>query len=153
TESPSDAHWLRDDERAWLTAEMATEEQAADGAHNTLLEALRSRRLWTLAVLYFCLVIAFYGVTFWLPQIGQAAGASSSARVVLLSAIPAVASAIGMIAIGSHSDRTGERRWHVAIPALVGATGFVATVMLPATVFTSLATLSIAAFGIWGALG
>jgi ACS family tartrate transporter-like MFS transporter len=102
---------------------------------------------------YFCLILGFYGVSFWLPQIVQAAGTLSSRAVVLVSAIPYVVAAVGMVIIGAHSDRTGERRWHVAGSALVGASGFALTALAPATVATSLAALSLAAAGIWGALG
>jgi ACS family tartrate transporter-like MFS transporter len=153
TERPEDAHWLTPQERSWLAHEMATEQTAAAGTHVAFIDAIRSLRLWALALLYFCLVIAFYGVSFWLPQIVQAAGTLSSATVVLLSAIPYLVAAVGMVIIGTHSDRTGERRWHVALPALIGALGFVLTILAPSTVATSLTTLSIAALGIWGALG
>jgi ACS family tartrate transporter-like MFS transporter len=153
TERPEEAHWLTPDERSWLAREMAREQADTSGAHMTFGTAVKSARLWALSLLYFCLVIAFYGVSFWLPQIVQAAGTLSSPTVVLLSAIPYVVAAIGMVVVGIHSDRTGERRWHVAAPALVGATGFVLTVVSPPTVATSLITLSIAALGIWSALG
>ena len=119
----------------------------------TLREALTSARLWIVSLPYFCLVIAFYGVSFWLPQIVQGSSGFSSAMVVLLSAIPYVSATIGLVVIGSHSDRTGERHWHVAGPLLIGAIGFVLTVLAPPTPAFALATLSIAAFGIWGALG
>ena len=98
-------------------------------------------------------MIAFYGVTFWLPQILQSGSGESAAMVVLLSAIPYVAATIGLVVVGAHSDRTGERRWHVAVPCLIGATGFALTVLAPPTPAFALATLSIAAFGIWGTLG
>ena len=153
TERPEDAAWLTPDEREWLSRTMNEEQAQRSGAHLTLAEAAQSGRLWALAMLYFCLVIAFYGVGFWLPQILQAAGTLSSATIVLLSALPYVAATVGMVIIGVHSDRTGERRWHVAAPALIGAIGFVLTVVAPSTVPISLSTLSIAALGIWGALG
>jgi ACS family tartrate transporter-like MFS transporter len=73
--------------------------------------------------------------------------------VVLLSAIPYVAATIGLVYFGWHSDRTGERRWHVAGPGLIGAFGFVLTVLAPPTPTFALGTLAIAAFGIWGTLG
>ncbi len=153
SERPEDARWLTPDERAWLAETMVAEQATASGTRLTFADAVRSGRLWALALLYFCIVMAFYGVTFWLPQIVQSAGSLSSATVVLLSAIPYVVAAIGMVIIGLHSDRTGERRRHVAVPALIGAAGFVLTVLASSTVFGSLATLSIAAFGIWGTLG
>jgi ACS family tartrate transporter-like MFS transporter len=153
TERPEEATWLSADERAWFSREIAAEQAQIEGAHVTFAAAARSPRLWALALLYFCLIIAFYGVSFWLPQILQSETTLSSPTVVLLSAIPYCAAALGMVIIGIHSDRTGERRWHVAVPALIGALGFVLTVVAPPTVVFSLMTLSIAAFGIWGALG
>jgi len=153
TERPADAGWLEVDEREWLTRQMAQEQEHSPDVHVTLRSAARSGRLWALAALYFCIVIAFYGVSFWLPQIVQATGGLSSARVILLTAIPYVAATIGLVVIGSRSDAKAERRWHVAVPCLIGAAGFVLTVLAPQTAAASLAMLSIAAFGIWGALG
>jgi MFS transporter, ACS family, tartrate transporter len=153
TERPEDAHWLTPDERMWLAETMAKEQMKAAGTHLNFADAIRSARLWALAALYFCIVMAFYGVTFWLPQIVQGAGSLSSATVVLLTAIPYVVAAFGMVVVGVHSDRTAERRWHVALPALIGAVGFVLTTLASSSVIGSLAALSIAAFGIWGTLG
>lgn len=153
TERPADATWLTADERDWLTRKMAKEHDQTSGVHLTLRAAASSGRLWALSALYFCIVMAFYGVSFWLPQIVQATGGMSSATVILLTAIPYVAATIGLVVIGSRSDAVAERRWHVAVPCLVGAAGFVLTVFAPQTAAASLAMLSIAAFGIWGALG
>ncbi len=152
TEKPEDATWLTPDERRSLSKEMAAEHADTTGAHITLGAALASGRLWALATLYFCLVAALYGVGFWMPQIIKAAGTLGSAAVALISAVPYVVAAVGMVAIGMHSDRTGERRWHVAGPALIGALGFVLTVAGPSTTLMSLAALSIAALGIFGSL-
>ncbi|MDP2319762.1 MAG: MFS transporter [Acidobacteriota bacterium] len=153
TERPADATWLKADERQWLSNEMAKEHAPTDHVHRTLGAAAGSGRLWALSALYFCIVMAFYGVSFWLPQIVQATGGLSSPRVILLTAIPYVAATIGLAVIGARSDRQVERRWHVAVPCLIGATGFVLTVLAPPTTTMSLAMLSIAAFGIWGTLG
>ncbi len=153
TERPNDAAWLTDDEREWLTREMAIEQAPTAHAHVKLREALLSARLWIVSVPYLCIVIAFYGVSFWLPQIVQANSGLSSATVVLLSAIPYVAATLGLVMVGASSDRFAERRWHVAVPCAIGAAGFVLTVVAPQTPAVSLLTLSIAAFGIWGTLG
>lgn len=153
TERPSGADWLTAAERDWLTSEMAREQPPTGDARLTLRDAVRSGRLWALSLLYFCIVIAFYGISFWLPQIVQSTSALGSATVVLLTAIPYMAATIGLVVVGARSDRAGERRWHVAIPCLIGATGFVLTVAAPQSLAISLTTLSLAAFGIWGALG
>jgi MFS transporter, ACS family, tartrate transporter len=153
TERPEDAAWLEPAERAWLSRQIAAEQAETQHAHVTLRAALTSPRLWMVSIPYLCIVIAFYGISFWLPQIVQAASGLGSTTVVLLSAIPYVAATIGLIAVGASSDRTRERRWHVAVPCIIGAAGFVLTVIAPQTLVVSLATLSIAAFGIWGTLG
>jgi ACS family tartrate transporter-like MFS transporter len=153
TERPSDAKWLTAEERDWLTREIASEQAQTANSHVTFRTAFMSARLWIVSLPYFCVVIAFYGISFWLPQILQAGSGYSSAMVVLLSAIPYVSATIGLVVFGVHSDRTGERHWHVAGPCLIGAIGFVLTVLAPQTPAYALATLSIAAFGIWGTLG
>ncbi len=153
TERPADARWLASEEREWLTREMDREQAEHTHAHVTLRAAVTSARLWIVSLPYFCIVIAFYGVSFWLPQIVQGSSGFSSSMVVLLSAIPYVAATIGLVLFGSRSDRTGERRWHVASACLIGAAGFVLTVVAPQTPAVALMTLSIAAFGIWGTLG
>jgi ACS family tartrate transporter-like MFS transporter len=150
---PSQATWLTNDERAWLVQTMDAEQRDTPQAHLTVRDAFLSGRLWALSMLYLCIVTAFYGVSFWLPQIVQATSGLGSSTIVLLSALPYIAATMGLVLIGMRSDRHGERRWHVAVPCVIGAIGFIATVLAPATLTISLITLSIAAFGIWGALG
>lgn len=153
TERPAEAAWLTPGERDWLTNEIAAEQAQTAHAHVTLRSALFSARLWIVSVPYLCIVIAFYGISFWLPQLVQSQSGLGSATIVLLSAIPYVAATIGLVVVGASSDRRGERRWHVAVPCVIGALGFVLTVIAPHTLAVSLATLSLAAFGIWGTLG
>jgi ACS family tartrate transporter-like MFS transporter len=153
TERPADAKWLSPEERDWLAREMAAEHAHTEHAHVTLRDALLSVKLWIVSVPYFLIVIAFYGISFWLPQMLQTASGLGSATVVLLSAIPYVAATFGLVIVGASSDRMRERRWHVAVPCLIGAAGFILTVITPQTIGVSLAMLSIAAFGIWGTLG
>jgi ACS family tartrate transporter-like MFS transporter len=39
--------------------------------------------------------------------------------------VPNVVAIVSMVAVGTHSDRTGERRWHVAGSAFTAAVGWV----------------------------
>jgi ACS family tartrate transporter-like MFS transporter len=153
TERPADARWLSADEREWLMREMEAEHTQGAQAITSLRAALGTARLWVISLPYFCIVIAFYGISFWLPQLLQSMSSLGSATIVLLSALPYVAATAGLVVMGARSDRKRERRWHVAASCLIGATGFVLTVLAPATPVIALATLSIAAFGIWGTLG
>ena len=153
TDRPEEATWLTGAERRWLAAEMTRDAEAAPSAHTSFGAAARDPRLWRLAAIYGCQIVAFYGVGFWLPQIVQGLSGYPSALVALVSAVPYVAAAVGMVAVGASSDRSGERRWHVAGPALVGTLGFVLTAAGPAHVWWSVATLSLAALGVYSALG
>jgi ACS family tartrate transporter-like MFS transporter len=150
---PETAAWLSPAERAWLTGVLAAESHERHGARHDLRGAFGSGRLWALAAIYFSIVLAIYGVSFWLPQILQALGTASSATIALVSAIPYVAAAVAMVMVGAHSDRTGERRWHVALSALAGAAGFAIAALVPTSLVLSLAALSLAAMGVWGTLG
>ena len=48
--------------------------------------------------------------------------------------IPSLCAVPCMVLNSMHSDRTGERRWHVAIAALIGATGWALAAVLKAPV-------------------
>src|SRR3954471_7054566 len=120
-ERPEEAAWLTDAERAALVA--CLREDAARLRHETTGGALRNARTWLLAIVYFTIPVTLYGIGFFLPQMLKTASGFSDFAVGLLSAIPYAAGAIAMVIVGNHSDRTGERRWHVVIPALVSAAG------------------------------
>jgi ACS family tartrate transporter-like MFS transporter len=150
-DGPADATFLGPEERTRLAACLAAEPTRAED-HTTLRAALGSGRVWLLGLLYFLLVNGFYGVSLWLPQIVQRLSGAGDLLVGVVSAVPYVVAAVGMVIVGAHSDRTGERRWHVAVPAVVGALGLVAAGRASSPV-GALVALSVAALGIWSALG
>ncbi|MEH1831442.1 MAG: MFS transporter [Nostoc sp.] len=152
-ERPEQAEWLEVEERFWLQERLQLESEHKQ-RHNsyTLLQALVNPKVWLLSLIYFTLVIGIYGISFWLPQIIKGFSGLSDLWVGCLSVIPYLVGAIGMVFVGSHSDQTRERRAHVAIPAFIGAFGLVLSAYSHQPV-TALASLSLAALGIWGALG
>jgi MFS transporter, ACS family, tartrate transporter len=151
TETPADARWLSATER-----EALTEAIAADAAHSAAPEigaALRQPRTWVLAIVYFIIPVVLYGVGFWLPQMVKSASAGSSNFTVgLLTAIPYACAVLSMVMVGRHSDRTGERRWHVGGAAVATAVG-VAMAPLGLSVWWTVGTLSIAMSGVGSMLG
>jgi ACS family tartrate transporter-like MFS transporter len=152
-DGPAEARWLPAEERAALAARIQAEEaQHGHGRHRTLGAAFRAGRVWLLAGLYFTIVIGLYGISFWLPQILRGQSDWSDARVGVVSALPYLAAAVGMVIVAAHSDRTGERRWHVAWCTWTAAAGF-ALASRTSTAPASLAALSLAAVGVWGAFG
>jgi len=130
TDRPEQATWLAADERQWLTRTMDDERLArADHAHTSVLSSLTNGKVWLLSFAYFLNTLVTYGVFLWLPRILQDASGLKGLRLGLLTAIPFITALVGMVIIGAHSDRTGERKRHVAACALTGATGLILTVM------------------------
>src|SRR5439155_26636712 len=117
---PDDAKWLTPEEREYIVARLAPERASASHKHDRLSQALLCPRVWLLCAIYFCTATGSYGFTFWLPSIIKAVFHVSDQNVGLLSALPYVAAALGLVLIGASSDRTGERRKHVAFSAAWG---------------------------------
>jgi ACS family tartrate transporter-like MFS transporter len=147
---PEDAAWLTPPERAALAA--CLREDAAAQRHETTRIALSNRRTWLLAAVYFTIPVTLYGIGFFLPQMLKAASGSSDFIVGLLSTVPYAAGAMAMVIVGRHSDRTGERRWHVLAPALVSAAGLALSVASTGLMWTIL-SLSIAMLGLASMFG
>ncbi|MCK9580405.1 MAG: MFS transporter [Methanoregula sp.] len=128
TDRPADAYWLSDEERAWLARELAKDEKLRqmNGAGSQIRQVIADRNVWHLALVYCTLVIALYGTGFWMPQIIKALNpAMSNFGIGILMMIPFIAALICMITWGRHSDRTGERRWHTALPPLAGGVALI----------------------------
>ncbi len=151
-ETPGEAAWLVPEERAALMSALAAEASIDTGRAHGVGEALRHPWLWVLALVYFVVPVALYAFGFFLPQILQAAFAGTPFQIGLLSALPYVAGAVGMVVTSRHSDRTGERRWHVAGGAVVAGAAFVATSFVQGLV-PSLVLLSIAMLGLASMFG
>jgi len=150
---PAEVKWLTDDEKRWL-AERLDRERNEAMRHGTqsMWTALGSGRVWQFVALYFCIVTGFYVVSIWSPQLIQKMGVSDKIRIGLYSSPIYLAAVVAMVFVGWSSDRTGERRWHVALSLLVGAIGAMGVAYATEPV-AGLIMLAVAAMGIWSALG
>ncbi|MEY4208073.1 MAG: hypothetical protein RLZZ20_1225 [Pseudomonadota bacterium] len=125
---PHDAKWLTEEEKAAIIA--AVENDKASKSHasqHNLMAAFMDVRVWALAAVYFSGVICFYALNFWMPTIIQELGIDKKdyLKVGLISIIPWGLAALFMVYWGAHSDRTGERRWHIAGSLLLTVAGLV----------------------------
>jgi ACS family tartrate transporter-like MFS transporter len=126
-DSPRDAVWLQGEERAWLLERLAREQQAESVLQKgSFWEVLVSPRIWLLSMVYFGVSTTMYGVTLWLPSVIRSLSGLSYFWTGVVSALPFLVTAVAMVLVGMRSDRTGERRWHTAIPAFMGAAALVA---------------------------
>jgi MFS transporter, ACS family, tartrate transporter len=126
SDHPSDAAWLSPEERARLAATIDAESAlyASSTVPPNALAAFTSPTVWILSFIYLGLNFCSYGMSFWVPSLIRSLSGISDFHVGVLTAVPYFAAAIAMVISGLHSDRTGERRWHVAAPAFAGAAAF-----------------------------
>ncbi|CAH2599514.1 putative tartrate transporter [Rhodovastum atsumiense] len=130
TDRPRHATWLRPDQRDWLDGRLQAERAQRESIHRYELgEALRNPRVWWLTLVYFGQNVSNYGLLIFLPQIVKSFGVSTTMTGVL-SALPFVFAAVAMLYWGWHSDRTGERTYHVAGACLLCAAGLAACVFI-----------------------
>jgi len=120
TDWPSQARWLPAKEREWITTQLEQEKKAKHAVRSyTVGQAFRHRDIILLTFCYFFSLTGNYGIAFWLPTIVKRASSQSDLRVTMLTALPYLAGFVTQQMNGWHSDRTGERRWHAAIPVLL----------------------------------
>ena len=144
TDRPELASWLRADERAWLIWELTRERQAGPAQH-LILEALTNGTVWLLGIIFLLVAAGFYGYSFWSPLIVQSLFRISNLGVgLILGGISAI-TIVCMLLNSAHSDRTNERRIHIAIPLSLMGVGFLACAILhqPILVILALALVPI----------
>lgn len=126
-DGPAKAKWLSAEERAVVVHHLREEEQrkkSSGTGHHRLSDAFRSKKIWVLCFVYFGFVMGNYGIGFWLPQIVKDTLTKDAFQIGLLTTIPWAAAAVVMVLAGHHSDKTGERCWHIAIAGIAGALAF-----------------------------
>ncbi|WP_261642057.1 MFS transporter [Erwinia mallotivora] len=124
TDRPAKAKWLTQQERDWLQNTLAdeTRSRAEAGRHSTVWRGLADRRVLALALVYFGTSAGLYTLSIWSPQIIHSFGASALATG-FFNAFPAVLGVLAMVLWARHSDRSGERSWHVIAACLLAAAG------------------------------
>src|SRR5205823_12899043 len=132
TDWPSQARWLTAEQRQWISRTLE-QEKPLSRQSISIGQALRSRTVLLLTTAAFLQYLIGYSVIFWLPTILKSQSGFSDLQVGLFGTIPYVVALIAMLFNGWHSDRSHERRWHAAVPLLIGAAGFLCLISLPSS--------------------
>lgn len=148
TDSPQDARWLTPEQRDWLVGELDSE-RADRGSHATLWTGLADPRVLLLSVSLFFGLTATYGISLWMPKIVERLSSAGVSRVSLIASIPYLVALPAMLIVAWSSDRSGERRWHAAVPRMVAGVALVLCVVWRDDVWLSVAALAIAASGFY----
>ena len=159
-DKPADAPWLTGEEKIWLGEELAEDQKSGGAAeHHHLLDAFRLPLVWMLAAVYFVSQAAVYIVNLWMPMIlasftgaRAAGGDQASSLIARYATVPYVAAAIFTVVVGWSSDRTGDRRWHIAGCLLLSGCGF-GWAALAHSLPSALCAMTLAATGVWSMMG
>jgi ACS family tartrate transporter-like MFS transporter len=152
--SPTDAAFLTADEKAWLQGRLEEEERHKNirGATTLRQGFLDPRVLMTTATCFF-LVCANFGTVLFLPQILKSVfPAFSTVQISLMISAAFAVGGIAGIVCGRHSDRTGDRKWHIVISAIVATAGF-GFAALAGTPLFEFAGICVGVLGIWSIFG
>jgi MFS family permease len=160
---PDDAPWLTEAEKKWLDGELEKDRQSGGAsATNHLAEGLKHPLIWVLAAVFALEQVGVYTLNIWMPDMlngfvggaghGKPGSASASSFVALLSMLPYLAAAACTVLVGWSSDRTGERRWHVAGCFALAAAGLAWAAYAGSLLMLMLA-MTVAAVGLWSMTG
>lgn len=142
----ADAKWLDPEEKRILQDSIRAD--VGEKTSHSFKHLLRDTRIWILALIYFGVLMGLYGVSFWLPTLIKATGVERPLDIGLLSAIPYIVAIIAMNLINRSSDRHAERRWHFAIPAVLGGLGLIFSAVFVQNPLYSIIALSVGCAGI-----
>ena len=143
-----EAKWLSEEEKLLLERNIEADAGGKKKSPHSLSGVLKDNRVWMMSAIYFCFVMGQYGLTFWMPTLVKATGVKGNFMTGLLSAIPFLVAVVTMILCGRSADRHRERRWHLVIPALCGAVGFVVAALTANNTAIAITFLSLAAAGV-----
>ncbi len=163
-DKPDDAAWLTDDEKHWLDEELKKDREAGGASEkHSLGDAFKTPMVWLLAGIFFLDQIGVYTVNLWMPLIlnnvlglhaaqGDAIAPSAASMIAKYATLPYVAAALFTVLIGWSSDRSEERRWHIAGCFLLSVAGFGLAGATHSFV-PALAGMTLAAMGYWSIMG
>lgn len=142
----ADAKWLSAEEKALIQSDLAAESHGQQ--LHSIRDGLTNPKVILLSCIYFFFTMGLYGVSFWLPSLVKASGVSNPLDIGLLSSIPYAAAVVAMILVSRNSDSTGERRWHLSIPGVIGASALCASVLYAKDTTLAIAALTVGTMGV-----
>jgi len=166
-DKPDDANWLSPREKEWLDSELERDrsEGGAAARHN-LSDAFKLPLVWMLAGVFFVSQIGVYTVNLWMPLVlnsfvhpaisagagGSVLAAGDASLIARYATFPYLAAAIFTVIVGWSSDRTGDRRWHIAGCLMLSAIGF-GWAGIAHSLLAALCAFTLGTMGWWSLMG
>ena len=152
---PRQAAWISAEERDHLESTLSRESVELEPVSpEPIIRTLVRPQVLLIAIVYFLISSGGYGYLFWLPSALKSVSNASDLRVAFLFVVPFLLTGVGMVLIARHSDRTRERRRHVAVPLAMAGASFLAAVLASEQApLLSFICLCLVGIGIYGELG
>jgi sugar phosphate permease len=152
-DSPKDATWLSQAEKARLAANLDKDADATRSrpAHK-IASWLRNPCVYLFAFIYFALTCGSLTLNFWMPLMIRDVGVKDVMLVSLYSVIPNAIGAVGVIVIARLADREARHARFFAMCTVGGAVALAALTTHPDSLALALGLLSVAAAPIFAAL-
>ncbi len=150
---PREAGWISTEEKNYLETALQNEADTRDLPQQKIswLVTLAQPSLYVMVALYFLHNCAAYGcMTFFTSRLNNQG--FSALQYGILFAVPYAVTAGVMILNSWHSDRTGERRGHVAAVYLMSGLSLILSVVLSSHFWISYALLCLAIPGPFAAM-
>lgn len=149
---PRDAKWISDQERSYLEKTLAQEVTALEGTRSVpWYVRLSHPSVFVMLAIYFLHNCAAYGcMTFFTT--GLRGQGFSDLQYGILFAIPYAVTAVIMIINSRHSDKTHERRGHVAAVYVLSGASLVLSVLCKQHFWVSYALMCLAIPGPFAAM-
>ena len=130
-DGPDSAPWLSGAQKAWLAGVLRAERaQTAPEGQDPGWRVLGDARVLMLCATFFGFPLAAYGLSYWLPTIVADFGVSNTVNG-LLNALLWAQVGLALWLVPRAAARHANQRWFIVVPALIGATALVASVVLP----------------------
>ena len=152
TDRPEEARWLNTEEKNWLLEALKHDHLPSGAIPHKLSSRHVIIAVCGFTLVYFSICFSWYGLILWLPKVIKGASGASNFLVGLMSVIPYLVSMVAMVHWGTRSDRSDERRWHLAFPAFVAAVGFCLAALVSSTAAT-IAALTLAMLAVESTFG
>jgi nitrate/nitrite transporter NarK len=146
------AKWLSEDEKEVLQRNLDNDKKESNPIHTTLLKVLLTREVAILSVIYFMIKLTGYGLNFWMPHLISSAGVKNQLWVGMLTALPYLVAAIGMVWVTRLSDKSGERKKYLWRCMLVGGIGYFAALYFNGSYILLTSFLVLATAGVFIAI-
>lgn len=132
TDSPEHARWLSDEQRAWLRERLRRDGDDSTAPHGmSALRALAYPMVWLVSAPYFLWDMTFYGYVFWAPDFVRDTLRVSPFVTGLLTGFFACLGATAVLAVGTISDRTGDRFRYMLAGLTLVVLGYLSAALMP----------------------